>query len=395
MIVVAPLSTLNFTWLRETFNTFPRLNVEILHGTKKQRLERLRAPADIYVINHDGIKVIERELADKNFDIWVFDELTAFKNNTAQRSKVAQRLSRNAKRVWGLTGTPMPKEPTDTFGQMRLITPDTSPRSFTHFRMATMTQVNQFLWVPKSGAKEQVYKLMQPAVRFSLEDCVDMPPQIEINREVTLGAKTKALYNELVNKLQVEIGHSQITAVNAGVLRNKLLQLSSGVVYDINQNGVVVDDSDRFNILTDLLDQTDRPALVFCPWRALVEHVHAKLIAAGYNVEMVYGGTAAKERLRIFSEIQRPNSTLNAVVAHPGTMSHGLNLHGADTVIWYALIDSLETYLQANARIHRPGQEATHTRVCHLYGTKLEGIVMGRLRSRQSMQDALLELFEA
>ncbi len=75
-------------------------------------------------------------------------------------------------------------------------------------------------------------------------------------------------------------------------------------------------------------------------------------------------------------------------------MSHGLNLFGSDMVIWYALIDNLETYLQANARIRRPGQTSDRTRICHLYGTPIERIVLGRLRSRRSMQDALLELFE-
>lgn len=392
-VVVAPLSTLNFTWRREVFGTFPHLRVVVLHGTAAQRRKRLLEPADIYVINHDGIKVIEEELAARKFDLWVFDELTAFRNDRAARSRCAQRLSRDANRVWGLTGTPMPKEPTDTFGQMRLITPKTAPRSFMHFRISTMTQVNQFKWVPKLGSREHVYDLMQPAVRFSLEDCVDMPPQVEINREVTLGAKTRKLYETMVKDLAVLVGEHEITAMNAGVLRGKLMQIASGVVYDTKGDGVVVDDSDRFSILTELLDQTDRPALVFCPWRSLVEHVHAKLITAGYNTEMVYGGTPAKERDRIFSEVQRPNTSLQAIVAHPATMSHGLNLFGANMVIWFALMDNLETYLQANARIHRPGQTAASTRVAHLYGTRIENIVLSRLRSRRSMQDALLELF--
>jgi len=394
MIVVAPLSTLNFTWRREIFETFPHLRVQVLHGTRKQRLLKLAEPADIYVINHDGIKVITKELERRKFDVWVFDELTAFRNNRAARSKAAQQLTSHSPRVWGLTGTPMPKEPTDTFGQMRLITPGEAPRSFLHFRIATMTQVNQFKWVAKPGAQDYVYKLMQPAVRFSLEDCVDMPPEVEVNREVTLGPKTKKIYTTLVNEMMVMADGHEITAMNAGVLRGKLLQVAAGVVYDKHKHAVVVDDSDRFGIMCELLEQTTRPALIFCPWRSLVEHVHAKMEKAGYNVRMVYGGTSSKDRDQTFAMVQTPNSGLDGVVAHPATMSHGLNLFGSDMVIWYALIDNLETYLQANARIRRPGQTSDRTRVCHLYGTPIENIVRSRLRSRRSMQDALLELFE-
>ncbi len=394
MIVVAPLSTLNFTWRKEIFETFPHLRVQVLHGTRKQRLQRLSEPAHIYVINHDGIKVIGKELERRKFDVWVFDELTAFRNNRAARSKCAQQLTRDTKRVWGLTGTPMPKEPTDTFGQMRLITPLTAPKSFLHFRISTMTQVNQFKWVTKPGAQDYVHRLMQPAVRFSLEDCVDMPPEVVISRETILGPKTKKLYTALVTDMTVIYDQHEITAMNAGVLRGKLLQVAAGVVYDREKVAVVVDDSDRFNVMCELLEQTERPALIFCPWRSLVEHVHAKMKKLGYDVELVYGGTPAAERDRIFARVQHPHSSLDGVVAHPGTMSHGLNLFGSDMVIWYALIDNLETYLQANARIRRPGQTSDRTRICHLYGTPIERIVLSRLQSRRSMQDALLELFE-
>jgi len=394
MLVVAPLSTLNFTWRREIFQTFPHLRVIVLYGTKAKRLKLLAEDADIYVINHDGIKVLEDELPQVGIDIWCFDELTAFRNATAARSRVAQKLTRNASRVWGLTGTPMPKEPTDTFGQMRLITPDTSPKSFQHFRTTTMLQVNQFKWVAKPGSTEYVYGLMQPSVRFSLKDCVDMPPQIEVNREVQIGPEASQLYANMVKDMTTMVKNHEVTALNAGVLRGKLLQIASGIVYDKYHNPVVIAGGNRFDTLMELLEQTDRPALVFCPWRSLVEATNTQLKAAGVITEMVYGDTPARERDRIFSEVQREGTKLQAVVAHPGTMSHGLNLYNADTIIWMTLIDNLETYLQANARIQRPGQTASVTRICHLYGTKIEEIVLNRLRTRRSMQDALLELFE-
>lgn len=393
MLVVAPLSTLNFTWRREVFSTFPHLKVVVLyHENAAKRRKLLDEPADIYVINPDGMKVLGRALEGR-FDTWVFDELTAYRNARSARSKLAQKLTAKVPRVWGLTGTPMPKEPTDVFGQMRLIQPLTSPKSFTHFRQRVMTQVSQFKWLPRNDARDYVYEQMQPAVRFALQDCVDMPPVVEINREVKIGPDIRKVYDTMLKHLVVLREQHKITAANSGVLRNKLLQIASGFLYDDSGEATFFDDSDRYAILRDLLDQADRPALVFAPWRALVEYVYGRLKDDGYVVAKVLGGTSAKERNEAFAAVQAKNTSLQALVAHPGTMSHGLNLHGSDTVCWYAATDDAEIYEQANARVQRPGQAAEKTRLAHLFGMTSERVVLRRLRDRQSMQDALLEMF--
>src|SRR5262245_20803359 len=41
LLVVAPLSTLTFTWAREVFSTLPNRHCVVLHGSKQKRLERL------------------------------------------------------------------------------------------------------------------------------------------------------------------------------------------------------------------------------------------------------------------------------------------------------------------------------------------------------------------
>ena len=56
LLVIAPLSTLKFVWLREVLMTLPNVKAVVLHGSKDKRLELLAGDYDIYIINHDGVK---------------------------------------------------------------------------------------------------------------------------------------------------------------------------------------------------------------------------------------------------------------------------------------------------------------------------------------------------
>jgi len=165
MIVVAPLSTLTVVWLREAFNSFPHLTVSVVHGTRKQRVKALEEPADIYIINHDGVKVfcdksfnLQPELARRHdIDVVLFDELAVYRNRRTDRWKAAAALLKGRKYGWGMTGGPTPKEPTDAWAQVRLLTPENVSWSFKAFREEVMYQFNQFKWLPRKNATERVH----------------------------------------------------------------------------------------------------------------------------------------------------------------------------------------------------------------------------------------------
>ena len=135
MLVVAPLSTLNFTWSREIFNTLPHLSSVVLHGSRAKRFERLAQDHDIYIINHDGLKVIAGELKNrKDIDVLCLDELAVYRNGGSERTKVTREVARMTPWVWGMTGSPTPNEPTDAWAQATIVTPNTVPKYFSRFR---------------------------------------------------------------------------------------------------------------------------------------------------------------------------------------------------------------------------------------------------------------------
>src|SRR5262245_16709446 len=108
LLVVAPLSTLRFVWFREAFATVPHRVVKVLHGDKEDRLGLLAEPADILIINHDGLKVIQAELSQRtDIDTLVLDELAVYRNNSI-RSKIMRLFAQRFNIVWGMTRAPMP-----------------------------------------------------------------------------------------------------------------------------------------------------------------------------------------------------------------------------------------------------------------------------------------------
>lgn len=402
MLVVAPLSTLNFVWAREVMQVMPHYRVGILYGSAERRLKILRDPRfDIYVVNHDGFGVIRNELSRRAGDIHVLclDEAAVYRNARTKKFKELKPLiDAGAYRyVWSMTGTPTPREPTDAFGLIKLTNPKAYPHSFTRFRDLLMTKVSNFKWVPRRGSSAKVFELMQPAVRFTMADCMDMPPVTFTDHEVQMVPKQKQAYEVLRKHARMMHSSGQISAANGGILLNKLLQVSAGCVYDDNHNPIVLDATNRLDECKDLVFANDRKTLIFVPYIPLVDLVGDYLAKAGAIVHRVWGGTPKGERDRIFQTFQsQPIIPFmpEVVVAHPKTMAHGLTLTMANMVLWYAAISDLEIYSQANARVVRPGQDSDHVSIRHLVGSRMEELAYKKLAGRQAVQGALLELFE-
>jgi SNF2 family DNA or RNA helicase len=219
MLVTCPLSTMRFVWEREIFNTIPGLKTVVLTGDAARRHKLLAEPADIYIVNHDGEKVVHEALMRRpDIDVICFDEAAKYRTSNTHISRMARALTKGRKFVWGMTGSPTPSEPTDAFGLAHLINSANAPRSFVHFRQETMLQVNQFKWVPKKGAAETVAKILSPAVRYTLDEIVELPPVYEREMQIEMGARQRATYQMLKEHASALLREGTITAVNGGVV---------------------------------------------------------------------------------------------------------------------------------------------------------------------------------
>lgn len=393
MLIVAPLSTLERTWADEIFNNFPELSWSVVHGTRERRSRMLAVDADIYLINHDGIKVMEKEInARKDIDVLVIDEIATFRNAGSDRWKVMSRIIANRKCVWGLTGTPTPNDPTDAWAQCRLISPERVPKYAGAFRDATMRQLSQFKWIARDNASEVVAQAMQPSIRFSREQCVDLPPCLFQTRHVDMSVEQKKAYREMLTTLYTEMQTGQILAVNEAVKMQKLVQIASGVVYARDGTHVELPSQSRIDETLDIIEQAGAKTIVFVPYRGALHHVKAQ-IEKHYTVEVVNGETSKAARDRIFHDFQK-SADPRVLVAQPAAMAHGITLTAADTIIWYAPITSAEIYNQANARVSRPGQTRSQL-IVNIEGSPVERRLYARLKDKQSLEGLLLDIIAA
>lgn len=391
LLVVAPLSTLRFVWQREAFVTVPGRKVVVLHGTKQDRLDALAQDADIYIINHDGLKVIESELqARADIDTLVLDELAVYRNNS-DRSKRMRKFARRFNYVWGMTGAPMPNEPTDVWAQCQIITPNTVPQYRSHCRDMLMTRISQYIWKPKPDAVVRAFQMMQPSVRYSLDDVVELPALIERTIDVELSREQRTAYDKISKEMATMVRDKMITAVNAGAAMNKLIQIAGGWVYTKAPEFVRLDPSPRILAAAELIQSAEHKVIMFIPYRHAIEGISAIFKqVGGLDHDVVHGDTGDRET--IFNRFQYKDS-IKLLLAHPGCIHHGLTLTAADTIIWYLPITSLDIYDQANARIRRVGQQHKQ-QVIHLQGTTTEKKIYRMLREHQKIQDSFLQLVE-
>lgn len=397
VLVISPLSTLERTWADEVFQHFPHLEYAVLHGSRDKRIKLLNTDADVYIINHDGVQIIEPLLVDRpDIDLVIVDEIAqAARNAGTDRWKSINKVINRHKKpraCWGMTGTPTPNAPTDAWAQCRLISPNNVPPYFNRFKGQVMRQLSQFTWVPKQEATEIVQSVMQPAVRFTRDECIDLPPLMYETRQVTLTKEQEKAYKEMVAKLRTEADEGEITAVNEAVKMAKLVQIACGVVYTSEKDEVTIPSTPRIEETREIVRQAEGKVIVFVPFVSSVNMV-AQELSKDFSVEVIHGGVKKDERDRIFGAFQKGKDP-KVLVAQPAAMSHGLTLTAASTIVWYSCVTSNEVFEQANGRINRPGQKMSNF-IIMLEGTPVEKRIYTRLRNKQKMQGALLDEVKA
>lgn len=392
-LILAPLSTLSEVWAKEIKkHFFGRRSYAIVHGSAEKRCKLLRRDYDFYIMNHDGIKIdsVRYILATKaSIKIIIIDEASAYRNSSSKRSKAVRTILTPKPFVWAMTGTPTPQGPEDAHGIAKIVKLDyrDSKRAW---RDKVMMQVTMHKFEPAPNGYKEAAKLLQPAIRIKRVDMHEVTPPIRLHAAFT--PDQRRLYDALKRELTAEVtkGGGRITAVHEGVLRLKLIQIACGAVYDGERATHRIDASPRIQLLRETIEQAPGKVLVFAPFTSTLSVLYDAL--EGWSREIVNGSVSLKKRSAIFKGFQEGDSP-DVIVADAGTMSHGLTLTRAQTIIWFGPVDKNETYLQANARINRPGQ--MHTTFCvQISGCKEENTIYDRLEKNENLQGAMLSMME-
>jgi SNF2 family DNA or RNA helicase len=397
VLVIAPLRVAEDTWSTEVqkWDHLKNLKVAKVLGTPKQRVNAILSRADIYVTNRENVDwLVKQYFYVWPFDMCVIDELSSFKSSKAKRFRSLRRVRPYFKRIVGLTGTPAPNSLIDLWPQLYLLDGGKRlGRTIGSYREQYFTpgNRNQFVvynWNLKDGAAEAIEnKISDICVSMKAKDYLDLPERINNTIEINLPENAMKKYRELEKDLVLELGKEDITAANAAVLTNKLLQMSNGAIYSEDHNVVEIH-QEKLKALLEIIETANgKPVLVFYSFKhdfsRIVEFLKSKKIRA--------------VGLKDSKDIKKWNDgKISVLLVHPASAGHGLNLqYGGSIITWFGLTWSLELYQQANARLHRQGQTETVV-INHIVakGTVDED-VMKSLGNKEVNQNMLLEAVKA
>lgn len=393
VLIIAPLRVAESTWDAEIekWEHLKDLKTSKVLGSEKKRIEAMRLPADIYIINRENVKwLVDRYAKNWPFDMVIIDELSSFKSNKSERFKSLRKVRPLMKRVVGLTGTPAPNGLIDLWSQVYLLDGgERLGRTLTGYREMYFNpdKRNQhiiFTYKLKEGAEEAIYeKLSDICVSMKAKDYLNMPDRINNIISINLPTKAKKEYELLEKELLLKLEEGDIIANNAAALANKLLQIANGAVYDEDGDVKEIHD-EKLKALEETIEAANgKPVLIFYSYRHDLDRIkrHIKDVVV----------LDKAEDIKKWNEGEIP-----IMLTHPASAGHGLNLQaGGNIIVWFGLTWSLELYMQANARLHRQGQKESVI-VHHIVAKDtVDEDVMKALKNKEFNQEELLKAVKA
>lgn len=399
LLVLAPRSLLRSVWVNDIAKFAPSLRVSVADANNREAA--FAEDADVYITNVDAVKwLAERKPAFfARFSELVVDESTAYKHHTSQRSKAAAKIAKHFKYRCCMTGTPNGNTITDIWHQVQIL--DEGKRlgfSFYKFRDAVCqpTQVGRsaqaIRWNDKEGAEEAVFGLLSDiVVRHKFEDCVDIPANHTYSLDYGLSPKQMRAYFEMeqTQMLTLKGKLPSVLAINAAAVATKLLQISSGAVYDGTGKYAVVD-TVRYEMILDLVEQR-KHSLCFFFWKHQRDALVAEATKRKVKFAVIDGSTSDRARDEIVKGYQA--GVYQTIFAHPKSAAHGLTLTRGTATIWPCPTYDLEIFKQGSKRQHRMGQtQKTETIVIVAKGT-IEEKVYELMLGKDARMTNLLDLF--
>lgn len=385
MLVIAPVRVCNLTWPMEVqqWDQFNHLKVANLR-TPLGRRAFVAGTADIFVVNYESIplliKLVEKRGGEIPYQMIVYDESTKAKNPGSKRISLLRRNVPAPKHRIALTGTPAPNSLLDLFGQVRLLDDgERLGRSFEHFKHTYFNAVDyhQYDWQPVEGAQERIdARISDITITLRTSDWIKDLPDCHIrDEEIKLPPEVMVQYEDFKRELILELRKEvQITAANAATLVMKLLQFTSGTIYDADRKVHEVHDY-KINALAKIAKETKGPLLVLCAF----QHEQARIRKRFPQARFFADAKTPAMQMQLITQWNRREIPM--LVGHPLSMGHGLNLQkGSQTMVWMSLTYSRESYEQTIARLHRRGQK--------------EVVIVHRLMVPGTVDDVVAEVLE-
>lgn len=409
VLIVGPKLVAKETWRTEirTWRHTKCLSVAVCVGDAKTRRSALDEDAEITCINRENLPWLWKEVGGLNgwrWDMVVVDESSTFKagRSRTKRTRVKDRKTGQMRyrrggnltrfgvlaaarskitRLIELTGTP--GQLIDLWGQIYLLDQGE--------RLGRSRDAFQQRWFRENPYTREItpFEHSEREIMDRVADLMVSMPKLQIVPEpvhtpvpIDLPPEVIREYREFKKTLVSDL--YDVEAVNSGVLTNKLMQFANGSMY--NERGEVVPvHTEKLDALDELIERAaDENVLIFYGFRFDLEQIRKR-----HPDAVVLNET--ENAVSLWNE-----GKIKKLLAHPASCAHGLNLqYGGHIAIWFGLTWSLELWLQANARLPRPGQ----TKIVSIYQIVARGTVDERalsvLMGKGANQDRIIDAVRA
>lgn len=394
VLVIAPKRVAEDTWTGEAskWDHLKHLRISKILGSVLDRVNGCAADADVYIINRENVEWLVRTYGSCwKWDMVVIDELSSFKNPRAKRFKSLRTVRPQIRRLVGLTGTPAPNGLMDLWSEVWLM--DMGKRlgltlgwyRDTFFTPGRRNGAVVYDYRPKRGAEEAITeRISDICISMTAEDYLQLPEMLVNDCVISQTEKEQENYKNFEREQVLELDGETITATTAATLIGKLQQFTGGAIYDPEGNYHEVSEA-KMETLRELVEQSDGSVIVYYYFTSELKRIKEAL--KEFKPEEIGGSES----------IARWNAgEIRVLLAHPASAGHGLNLQrGGHTIIWYTLPWSCELYQQANARLHRQGQE----KPVMVYRLVMDGTVDHRvikaLENKETVQDGVMDAVKA
>ena len=416
-LVLCPISALG-VWPQEIKKDSP-INVKVFRclGKKSEKIKTIKAAINykdpsLLLINYDSARI--REITDLlalyETPFLVCDEIHLLKNPKSARSKAVFRLSQHIKYKIGLTGTLLPKDPLDIFGQYKVLDWTIFGTNYTHFK----NHYANYMHIPMKNGRsfpkllgfknmeEMAKKIHSIAVRVKDTETDELEPIVEQTIPIPFTTESKQKYTEMAKHLVVELENDEtITAQMAATKIIKLQQICGGFLMRMDkymdgdevkkQRVTFPVGTEKLDACVDLVEQhiEEHKFIIGCRFIWEIESLKLALMRKGHGVAMIKGGVSVAEREQIQKDFQLGQDL--RIIIFQISAATAITLTAGTIGILYSSTYKWDDYWQWRKRIHRIGQGKTVV----IYRLAIEGtideVVLKRLDAKQNMNELLVD----
>lgn len=389
-LIIGPKRVVSHTWPAEIkkWDHTRHLKISVIQGTEKQRIMALYTKADIFAISRDNIAWLVHYIGKNKgkwpFDTIVVDELSNFKNPSAQRFKAIRRILPYCRRMIGLTGTPSPNGLLGLWAQVYLL--DQGKRlgltygefKDLYFNAGARNGHVVFNYYPKKDAERVIFsQISDICLSMKTADHLDLPPRYDIYQEVELASYERYKEFKKTEILTLKDGF-ELTPVNAASMYGKLLQYCNGAVYRGDGSYEIVDNSKLEELQEDIEALDGDPVFIVYQFQSDYE-----------RFQKAFPGII---KVSTDQQIDDWNAgRIPMACAQIQSLAYGVNLQESGNHLYhFGLGWDLELYTQFVGRIDRQGKKKATINKHFVAKDSIEQLVIERLAGKYDTQEKLL-----